>query len=252
GETIDIHAGGSDLVFPHHENEIAQAEAATEKQFVKFWIHNGYILIDQEKMSKSLGNFSTAREIRKRFSPLAIRLFMLGAHYRSPISFSDDSLKQAENGVNRIKNSIGDLLSAPVDPSLPFNREGKTFLDAAFSRLNAFLDDDFNTAGAIGVLFEVIKLINLSVSNGRALNPAFRQKAIEFLGYSDSILGIIGLGSGNEKPAAPDEETESLINAREEARKARDFKKADAIRDELASRGIAIEDTPKGARWKKI
>ncbi len=252
GETIDIHAGGSDLVFPHHENEIAQAEAATEKQFVKFWIHNGYILIDQEKMSKSLGNFSTAREIRKRFSPLAIRLFMLGAHYRSPISFSDDSLKQAENGVNRIKNSIGDLLSAQVDPSLPFNREGKTFLDAAFSRLNASLDDDFNTAGAIGVLFEVIKLINLSVSNGRALNPAFRQKAIDFLGYSDSILGIIGLGSGDEKPAAPDKETESLINAREEARKARDFKKADAIRDELASRGIVIEDTPKGARWKKF
>ncbi|MDO9508189.1 MAG: cysteine--tRNA ligase [Thermovirgaceae bacterium] len=252
GETIDIHAGGSDLVFPHHENEIAQAEAATEKPFVRYWIHNGYILIDQEKMSKSLGNFFTAREARKRFSSVAIRLFMLGAHYRSPISFSDDSLKQAESGVTRIKNCIADLSSAPSDASLPLNSEGESFLDNSVSRFNASLDDDFNTAGAIGVLFETVKMINLSVSNGMSLNPVFRQKAMDFLSYADSILGVIGLADAIEDPSAPDEEIDNLISAREEARKKRNFARADTIRHELASRGIVLEDTPLGTRWKKI
>jgi cysteinyl-tRNA synthetase len=253
GDTIDIHAGGSDLVFPHHENEIAQAEAASGKPFVRYWIHNGYILLDQEKMSKSLGNFLTAREARKRFSPGAIRLFMLGAHYRSPISFSDESLKQAESGIGRIKNSVSDLLSAPVTDKAPENREGEIFLVDSVSRFNSSLDDDFNTAGAIGTLFEVIRTINLAVAHGQAVTPVFLNNAMYFLEHCDKVLGIIGLENlKNESSEPGDAGIDEMVTAREEARNNRDFASADAIRDELAARGIAIEDTPQGARWKRV
>ncbi len=253
GETIDIHAGGSDLVFPHHENEIAQAEAASDKPFVRYWIHNGYILLDQEKMSKSLGNFLTAREARERFSPGAIRLFMLGAHYRSPISFSDESLKQAESGIARIKNSVTDLLSAPVTDKATSNINGENFLVESVSSFNSSLDDDFNTAGAIGTLFEVIRTINLAVAHGQAVSPVFFNNAISFLEHCDKILGIIGLEDlkkGSPEPGDP--EIDEMVAAREIARKNRDFAAADKIRQELSARGIAIEDTPQGARWKRI
>lgn len=252
GETIDIHAGGSDLVFPHHENEIAQAEAATGSPFVKYWIHNGFLLMDQEKMSKSLGNFFTAREARSRFSPLGIRLFMLGAHYRSPLSFSDEILRQAESGVSRLKNCIGELSSASVNESLPYDPGDKAFLEDVFTRFNASLDDDFNTAAAIGVLFEAVRMINLTVTGGRSVSASFYASAMGFFRHADQILGIIGLSENKDgKSSTLDTEIETLVSAREEARKNRDFAKSDLIRDELASRGIILEDTPRGTRWRR-
>jgi len=251
GETIDIHAGGSDLVFPHHENEVAQAEAATGKPFVKYWIHNGYILLDQEKMSKSLGNFLTAREARERYSSLAIRLFMLGAHYRSPISFSDDSLRQAESGASRIQNCYFELQSAPADDGSEKNKDDILLLEGALDRFNSALDDDFNTAGAIGILFDVVRTVNHATSGGRTVSRPFREKALSFFKYANEILGL----TEAEKPSAslqiPGEEVEQMIASREEARKNRDFNRADSIRDELAAMGIVLEDTPHGTRWKR-
>jgi len=249
GETIEIHAGGSDLVFPHHENEIAQAEAATGKPFVRYWIHNGYILMDQEKMSKSLGNILTAREARERFSPSAIRLFMLSAHYRSPISFSDESLGQAESAVARIRNSYHELVSAPVDEDGPPSGGEAFLLDEALERFNAALDDDLNTAGAIGVLFEAVRTINQATSGGKNLAPAFREKALSFFDHVDGILGLIEMTEEGDKRL--EEEVEALLAERERARAERDFKRADSIREELASRGILLEDTPHGTRWRR-
>ena len=249
GETIDIHAGGSDLVFPHHENEIAQAEAATGKSFVRYWIHNGYILMDQEKMSKSLGNILTAREARKRFSPSAIRLFMLSAHYRSPISFSDESLRQAESAVTRIRNSYHELVSAPEGQDGRSQEEAALLLDETLERFNAALDDDFNTAGAIGVLFEAVRIINQATSGGRSVAPSFREKALSFFSHADGIIGLVERTEGSDKSL--EEEVEALLAERERARAERDFKRADSIRDELASRGIVLEDTPHGTRWRR-
>lgn len=249
GETIDIHAGGSDLVFPHHDNEIAQAEGATGKPFVRYWIHNGYILLDQEKMSKSLGNILTAREARERFSPSAIRLFMLSAHYRSPISFSDESLGQAESAAARIRNSYLELVSAPVEEKGSPQGEETLPFDEAHERFNAALDDDFNTAGAIGTLFEAIRTINQATSGGKSLTPAFKERALSFFDYVNGILGIIERTERGDENL--EEEVEALLAEREKARKDRDFKRADSIRDELASRGIILEDTPHGTRWKR-
>ncbi len=251
GETIDIHAGGSDLVFPHHENEVAQAEAATGKPFVNYWIHNGYILLDQEKMSKSLGNFLTAREAREKYSPSAIRLFMLGAHYRSPISFSDDSLRQAESGASRIQNCIFELQNANTNGDSGNNKAETSYVEDCLERFNAALDDDFNTAGAVGVLFEVVRTVNQATSGGKTLSWSFRETALSFFRYANGILGL----AGTEKPSASlkidPEEIERMIAEREEARKNRDFGRADSIRDELAVMGVLLEDTSHGTRWKR-
>lgn len=248
GETIDIHSGGSDLVFPHHENEVAQAEAATGKPFVNYWIHNGYILLDQEKMSKSLGNFLTARQARERFSPFAIRLFMLGAHYRSPISFSNESLRQAESAAARIKNSYTELVNAPIDPTADTSGTA-VFPDDVLERFDAALEDDFNTAGAIGVLFEVIRTVNQATAGGKSIAPDYRERALSFFRYVNGILGLFDMFGDGEEALA--EEVETLIAEREKARSMRDFKRADSIRDELASRNIILEDTPHGTRWKR-
>jgi cysteinyl-tRNA synthetase len=207
--------------------------------------------MDQEKMSKSLGNIFTAREALKQFPAAAIRLFMLGAHYRSPISFSGESLGQAEKGISRIRNCVNDLLAAPLTDSARYNSDDEVFLEKAHARFNAALDDDFNTAGAIGILFEVVRSINLSVSHGKSTNISFREKALDFLRHADEILGIIGLDEEPGLAADLEEEIKTLVAARNDARKNRDFAKADAIRDELASRGIVIEDTPLGTRWKR-
>lgn len=252
GDTIDIHAGGSDLVFPHHENEIAQAEAATGKPFVRYWIHNGFLLIDKEKMSKSLGNFLTAREARSRFSPLAIRLFMLGAHYRSPLSFSDDSLQQAESGIIRIKNCLADLSSTPADQSTSFDPAASSFLKNAFRRFNEALDDDFNTAGAIGVLFDVVRMVNTAIAGMNQVSPDFCSAALEFFRHADNILGISPISkAANFQTPVSDSEIDKLIAERDFARKNNNFERADEIREELSSRGIILEDTARGTRWKR-
>lgn len=253
GETIDIHSGGSDLVFPHHENEVAQAEAATGKPFVRYWIHNGYLMINEQKMSKSLGNFLTARKAREQFPPVAIRLFMLAAHYRSPINFSPENLSQAQNGAERLRNCWYDLANASVTAD---SRDARCYeklrpVEEARKRFDECLCDDFNTAGALGSLYEAVRTINQTIAENRALPVNFHRTASDFLKYADDVLGVIGIG-GEAAETGPDEgEIERLIEERNRARKEKDFARADEIRDDLADRGVILEDTPAGTRWKR-
>jgi cysteinyl-tRNA synthetase len=257
GETIDIHSGGVDLTFPHHENEIAQAEAATGKPFVRYWLHNGFLLIDREKMSKSLGNFMTARAAREKYPPLAIRLFMLSAHYRSPINFAPDGLEQAVGGVTRLRNSWSDLMfgrssrcgEAPDVDVSAFVAELEK-LDAAFFEA---MDDDFNTAAAVGVLFEVVRLINTWLKNHAVLPAGFFEAAEAEMRKLDDILGVVGIEEPGieESQDAENGEIEGLIEERNAARKAKNFKRSDEIRDALLARNIVLEDTPSGTKWKR-
>ena len=256
GETIDIHAGGSDLIFPHHENEIAQAEAATGKPFVKYWMHNGYLMINTEKMSKSLGNFLTAREARKKFHPAAIRLFMLSAHYRTPLNFSVENLINASKGAERMRNCWNELVQAEaLSENLGNLSEETKVINYLREKFDANLKDDFNTAGAIGVLFEAVKSINQALAQESKLDKNFIESAKAFMEYVDNILGIIDISDKLKIEGYTNELDEDLINAlikeREEARKKKDFSKADEIRDKLSSMGIILEDTPSGTRWKR-
>ena len=263
GTTIDIHSGGVDLTFPHHENEIAQSEAATGEPFVRFWLHNGFLLIDKEKMSKSLGNFMTARAARQKYPPLAIRLFMLSAHYRSPINFAPEGLEQAERGVTRLRNCRSDLAFARKTRMGEGGDAGAFLADflAELKRLDdgfhAAMDDDFNTAAAVGVLFEIVKAINTGLKEHPVLPAAFFDAAEAELEKIDRILGVIGpeelprdegMGDGD---GLGDAEIERLIAERNAARKAKDFARSDAIRDRLMEQGVVLEDTAQGTRWKR-
>jgi cysteinyl-tRNA synthetase len=248
GETIDIHSGGVDLVFPHHENEIAQSEAVTGKPFVNYWLHNGFLLIDKEKMSKSLGNFMTARAAREKYPPLAIRLFMLSAHYRSPINFTSEGLEQAAGGVTRLRNCWSDLLYARGSrvgegDASAFVKE----LEELDARFYEAMDDDFNTAAAVGVLFEIVKRVNTWLKKD-SLPIAFFEAAESELRKLDGILGVVGIQKSADSGA---DEIEGLIQERDTARKNRDFARSDKIRDDLLARGILLEDTPQGTKWKR-
>ena len=250
GETLDFHGGGCDLIFPHHENEIAQSEAATGKPFVRYWVHNGYLMIDKEKMSKSLGNFLTAREARKRFSPLAIRLFMLSAHYRSPINFSEEGLMQATAAQERLRNGWTELEFALGHRSASAEPDGalRRMLREGRERFLAALDDDLNTAGAIGVVFDVVKGVNSSLGERPDADLEALGQAKTFFLEVEDILGILGVAPEESL----EEDVDRLIQERQAARKGRDFARADAIRDELLARGILLEDTPQGPRWKRV
>lgn len=249
GESIDIHGGGSDLIFPHHENEIAQSEAACGKQFVKYWMHNAYLLIDMEKMSKSLDNFKTVRDVRGKYSPLVLRYFLLSAHYRSPLNFSQESLEQAQSAVERIKNSYEDLRFALS--RCEAGNEDLVLRGAVEETRRCFresMNDDFNTAGALGDIFNLVRAVNIHLTEKAQPDKVGLEQALAFWNDIDGILGIF------PKKGAADNETakiEALIAERIEARKAKDFRRSDEIRSVLAERGINLEDTPHGTRWKK-
>ncbi len=253
GDTVDIHGGGSDLIFPHHENEIAQAEAATGKTFVKYWMHNGYLLMDHEKMSKSLGNFRTLREVRQQYSPLAIRHFMLSAHYRSPINFSASGLEQSASGTERLRSCYRSLREAPVKDNLHGAPLLEETLQKARERFCSDMDDDLNTAGALGAIFEAVKGINTALHEEGALSQKNKQEALDFFRMADEVLGVLDI-PGIEQEAAPDAEgarIEKFIEERNQARKNKDFSRADEIRDMLLEEGIVLKDSPDGTKWHR-
>jgi cysteinyl-tRNA synthetase len=252
GETIDIHGGGSDLMFPHHENEIAQSEAANGKPFARFWIHNGYLMVDQEKMSKSLGNFFTVRDVRAKYSTPVIRLFMLSAHYRSPINFSIETLDHASHAHERLRNGWAEIAFAlrarPCEtfPCAPDGELRKALFEAR-ELFDRCMEDDFNTAGAIGAVFDVIHATNVSLGRPGGIDYEAVEEAAVFLRMVDEVMGIMQID-----PDEPDggSETEALIAERDEARKNKNFARSDEIRALLGARGIILEDTPQGTRWK--
>ncbi len=249
GEEIDIHAGGEDLIFPHHENEIAQREAANGKEFAKYWMHNGFLNIDNKKMSKSLGNFFTVRDISEKYDLQVLRFFMLSAHYRSPLNFSAELMEAAKNGLERIVTCVSNLnfLLEKAQKQELSGEEEKALLQAKdfAKKFDEVMDDDFNTADAISAIFELVKFANTSVGEGAsaAYIRALKEEIVE-------MMDICGL-SVERGQEILDSEIESLIRERQEARKAKNFARADEIRDQLLEKGIILEDTREGVKWKR-
>lgn len=250
GETIDIHAGGSDLVFPHHENEIAQSEALTGKPFANYWMHSAFVNVNNVKMSKSLNNFFTAREILDAYEADVIRFLMLSAHYRQQLNFSEELLESAKASVERIYNTIANLENLLDEVKLEFaNEDEKAYLDSLNKHRDKYIermDDDFNTADAITSIFDLIKDINTNISASSSKEAI--TKALELI---REIGGPLGMLQKSTKISLEDE-IEQLVEQRQQARKNRDWALADKIRDELKERGIVLEDTPQGVRWKKL
>lgn len=248
-EEIDIHAGGEDLIFPHHENEIAQSECCNGKTFAKYWMHNAFLNIDNRKMSKSLGNFFTVREISEKYDLQVLRFFMLSAHYRSPLNFSAELMESSKNALERIRNAVSNLnyLEQAAEQQEMSGQEQAQMKEAeAFAaKFDEAMDDDFNTADAIAAVFELVKYANSSVSsaNTKAFIAAVREEIIALC----DILGIIA----QEKEELLDEEIEKLIEERQAARKAKNFARADEIRNELLEKGITLLDTREGVKWKR-
>lgn len=247
GDTIDIHAGGQDLAFPHHENEIAQSEALTGKPFARYWMHNGYININNEKMSKSLGNFVLVNEIIKRHDPQVIRFFMLSVHYRNPINYSEEVIENTKAALERLKTSYQNLEHRKAASTNLTNDDEKWLeqIQQLHEQFIEAMDDDFNTANGISVIFELAKLANLYL-----LEKTTSVKVIDaFIGEFDQLFSVLGISL--KEDSLLDEEIEELIVKRNEARKNRDFALADKIRDELKAKNIILEDTPQGTRWKR-
>ncbi|TFD99321.1 cysteine--tRNA ligase [Jeotgalibacillus sp. R-1-5s-1] len=248
GDTIDIHAGGQDLAFPHHENEIAQSEALTGKTFANYWMHNGYINIDNEKMSKSLGNFVLVHDILKEVDPQVLRFFMLSVHYRHPINYNKELLDAAGAGLERIRTSYENLLHRR-ESSAGLTEDDQKWLDATAEQKEAFvkaMDDDFNTANAISVLFDLSRQANLYLREKNTSTDVIDAFTKTF----DELAGVLGFTMEQEKDML-DSDIDALIQQREEARKARDFATADAIRDQLKDMNIILEDTKQGIRWRR-
>lgn len=247
GEEIDIHAGGEDLIFPHHENEIAQSECCNGKIFARYWLHNAFLNIDNRKMSKSLGNFRTVREIDEKYDLQVLRFFMLSAHYRSPLNFSADIMESSKSALERIVTAVDKLKSLnPKTEALTQNEE--ELLKSAQQLREKFeeaMDDDLNTADAISAIFELVRFANTNAdeNSSRAFVDAVKGEIVEL----SDILGLIV----DKKEENLDAEIEEMIAKRQAARKARDFAQADAIRDELLAKGIILEDTREGVKWKR-
>ena len=250
GETIDIHCGGQDLIFPHHENEIAQSEACNGCQFVRYWLHNGFISIDSRKMSKSLGNFFTVREAAEAYGYENIRMFMLMSHYRSPLNYSGDILVQSKQALERLKTAKKTLEFISENGSDTIKGSEPDFIGSLprfRERFIEYMDDDFNTADAISVLFELVRESN-SIAAGPAPSKTFAKAVLEFFNELDGVLGLI---YGDINDGGLDEEVEALISARQAARKNKNWAEADGIRDKLNAIGIVLEDTPQGVKWKR-
>jgi cysteinyl-tRNA synthetase len=253
GKTFDIHGGGLDLIFPHHENEIAQSESYTGKPFVRYWVHNGFVMVNREKMSKSLGNFFTVKELLEKFSPDVLRLFLLQTHYRSPIDFSLEKLEETERVLRRIKNFL--QLPSAVE-NLEEEGDGEPLnVDAYRLAFESAMDDDFNTAKALGVLFELMKEANVlkdsAIRSGR-IGKREKESLLYAVETVRNYLKLLGLRLEEERETGLEEELiELLIEVRSELRKRKLFDLADNIRDRLKSLGIKLEDLPTGTVYKK-
>ncbi|MFZ5974437.1 MAG: cysteine--tRNA ligase [Bacillota bacterium] len=249
GETFDIHGGGQDLIFPHHENEVAQSEGATGKPFVRYWMHNGYINIDNQKMSKSLGNFFTVRDIAKEYDLKAVRLFMLSAHYRSPVNFARELIEQAKQALTRLQNAHALMLDiaqngadrAPSDEEQDYiaslAQYRQAFIDA--------MDDDLNTADALGAVFEMVRAANTFLTYETS-----REAAGASLAMLRELCSVLGIETGREE--SENEQVLELVKQRQQARASKDWAKADAIRDQLKELGFVVEDTPHGPKIKRV
>ena len=249
GEEIDIHAGGEDLIFPHHENEIAQSECCNGKIFARYWMHNGFLNIDNRKMSKSLGNFRTVRQIGEQYDLQVLRFFVLNAHYRSPLNFSADLMEAAKNSLERILEAAGKLSDRKdnaaveniTEEELALLKEAEGFV----TKFEAAMDDDFNTADALAAIFELVKFANTNVNENSS--KEFAAGLYEELFKLSDVLGL----KIEKKEEILDKEIEDLIQERQAARKAKDFKRADEIRDELLKKGIILKDTREGVKWQR-
>jgi len=247
GDTIDLHCGGQDLIFPHHENEIAQSECANGACFARYWMHNGYINIDNRKMSKSLGNFFTAREIGEAYGYEPIRYIMVASHYRSPINYSAEIIEQAKASLDRLYNCRENLAHALKHASAEgANAEDLAKLSGFEAQFRKAMDDDFNTADALAAIFDLVREINSNVV-GKTAAKEYVDAASELFESLVSVLGLLY----ERKDEEIDEEIEALIQKRQEARKNRDFALADKIRDDLKAQGIVLEDTPQGVKWHR-
>ncbi len=249
GEQIDIHAGGEDLIFPHHENEIAQSEAANDKTFANYWMHNGFLNIDNKKMSKSLGNFFTVREIGEKYDLQVLRFFMLSAHYRSPINFSAELMEASKNGLERIVTAaerLKELLAkASGDAYTETEKEYQKTVSELVAKYEAAMDDDFNTADAISAVFELVKLANSTADENSS------KAYVELLsGTIAKLCDVLGVKT-ERKAEVLDSEVEEMIAARQQARKEKNFALADEIRQKLLDMGIVLEDTREGVKWKR-
>lgn len=245
GDTIDIHAGGQDLQFPHHENEIAQSECCNGVPFANYWMHNGYITIDNEKMSKSKGNFFTVRDILKEYDGEVMRFFLLSGHYRNPINFSDSLMEQAKAGLGRMRNAketLKHLIANGNGEMTDAEKEALAGYDKYRQKFISAMDDDLNTADAISAIFELITVINTAVRDGASRE--FAEKSLDTLMELASIVGLLQ----QDADKAVDDDIQALVDERQEARKAKNFARADEIRDMLKARGITLKDTPQGVQ----
>lgn len=249
GEEIDIHAGGEDLIFPHHENEIAQSECCNGVPFARYWLHNAFLNIDNRKMSKSLGNFFTVREIGEKYDLQVLRLFMLSAHYRSPLNFSTELMEASRNSLERIQNAVGNLnhllANASAEELTEEEKELVSQLSSYEEKFDAAMDDDLNTADALAAIFELVRFANTHAGeeSSKAFLSALKEKIVSL----SDVLGLIA----EKKEEMLDADIEALIEERQAARKARNFARADEIRNELLSKGIVLEDTREGVKWKR-
>lgn len=248
GDTIDIHAGGEDLIFPHHENEIAQSEACNDEKFANYWMHNGFLNINNKKMSKSAGNFFTVREIGEKYPLQVIRFFMLSAHYRTPLNFSDTLVESAKTGLDRILTAI-DLcreMAAKEETGTLSDAEKEHFanVEALVKKFEDAMEDDFNTADAVSAIFEIVRESNSTVKD---FSADYAKKVLKVL---EDLCGVLGIETTKEEEIL-DEEIEKLIEERQTARKNKDFARADEIRDQLLEQGIVLKDTREGVKWSR-